>query len=181
MTSKYRLIVAMIYFLLCPLAYSKAHMSIDIAQPIHSAEPRHIRGFLASFNYDPQRFQWRKFNIYFSASAGRFWDNHSSHNNATNIYAIAPVIRYLFDQYYLLTPYFELSIGVGYLTQTHFAQRNLGMHFTFQDQLGLGLAFGKEQQISMGAHALHYSNASLSRHNGGITIPLMLDIAYQFN
>ncbi|HSW71104.1 MAG TPA: acyloxyacyl hydrolase, partial [Gammaproteobacteria bacterium] len=78
-----------------------------------------------------------------------------------------------------LTPYIELSIGAAYLSNTRFAGRNLGIHFSFQDRAGVGITFGSKQQFSLGAHVVHYSNGSLSAHNSGITIPLMVDLSYK--
>jgi lipid A 3-O-deacylase len=67
------------------------------------------------------------------------------------------------------------------LNHTRLDDRNLGIHFAFQDRFGIGAFLGASDNISLGVHAVHYSNAHLSIHNSGITIPLVLDIGYRFS
>ena len=90
------------------------------------------------------------------------------------------MIRYTFKRHGPALPYLELSIGLAYLNHTRFDDRNLGMHFSFQDRMGVGAFLGKSEQLSIGVHAVHYSNAHLASNNSGITIPLTLDIGYRF-
>ena len=97
-----------------------------------------------------------------------------------NIYSFAPVIRYTFRRHGPILPYLELSLGIAYLNHTRLDDRNLGIHFSFQDRMGLGILIGATEQLSAGIHAVHYSNAHLSEHNSGITVPLVLDIGYRF-
>jgi hypothetical protein len=67
------------------------------------------------------------------------------------------------------------------MNQTRIENRNLGIHFSFQDRMGLGALLGGSEKFSLGVHAVHYSNSHLSAHNSGISIPLVLDIGYRFN
>jgi hypothetical protein len=143
-------------------------------------EPPHLLGYQLTFNYDPQRFQWRKFNIYFDGGYSHLWLTHSSPYSSIDIYSIAPVIQYTFKKRGPMVPYLTLSIGLSYLSQTQFEQRKLGIHYAFQDRIGLGVYVGEKKQFSLGFHAAHYSNACLSKHNSGITIPIMMDIGYWF-
>lgn len=143
-------------------------------------EPEHLRGFQFMFDYDPQTLKWRKFNVYFDAGYTHFSDSETPYYSSISIYSIAPVVRYNFKKRWVLQPYLELSIGAAYLNHTRFEDRNLGMHFAFQDRVGLGIAVGEEKQFSLGIHTVHYSNAHLSENNSGITVPLMLDVSYRF-
>jgi lipid A 3-O-deacylase len=97
-----------------------------------------------------------------------------------NIYSVAPVVRYSFNRRGSIKPFLELSVGLSYLNHTHFEDRKLGIHFAFQDRLGVGALLGKAERFSLGVHAVHYSNAHLSGHNSGVSIPLVLDIGYRF-
>ncbi len=132
-------------------------------------------------NYDPDRFKWRQFNVYFDGGFSHFWITNTPYYTTVNIYSIAPVVRYTFRRRGPLFPYLELSIGVAYLNHTHIDNRNLGIHFAFQDRLGIGALVGSSKRLSLGIHAVHYSNARLSGHNSGITVPLELDIGYRFS
>src|SRR5437870_8980585 len=97
-------------------------------------------------------------------------------NGSINILAIAPVIRYyFFPKTSRFSPYFEASICASYLSRTRIVDRNLGEHFSFQDEIGLGTAYGDHQQWYATLSALHYSNGSLSAMNAGITVPLILN------
>src|SRR5690606_22188950 len=96
-----------------------------------------------------------------------------------NIYSLAPVIRYTFNRHSYFRPYLDISIGIAYLNHTRFEDRNLGMHFSFQDRMGVGTYIGASEQFSVGVHAVHYSNAHLADHNSGVTVPLALDIGYR--
>lgn len=144
-------------------------------------EPPHLLGYQLMLNYDPDRFKWRRFNLYFDGGFSHFWVTNTPYYTTVNIYSVAPVIRYTFKKRGPILPYLELSIGVAYLNHTHIDHRNLGIHFAFQDRMGIGALFGASERWSMGIHALHYSNARLSSHNSGFTMPVVLDIGYRFS
>ena len=143
-------------------------------------EPPNLHGYQIMFDYDPQRFKWRKFNVYFDAGYSHFTDSNTPYYSTISIYSIAPVARYSFRKRGPFQPFLDLSIGLSYLNHTHFEDRNLGIHFAFQDRAGVGVLLGTDRQASVGIHAVHYSNAHLSNHNSGITIPLVLDVSYRF-
>lgn len=151
----------------------------NLSIPVHSTEPTNLHGYQLMLNYDPQAFLWRQFNVYFDGGFSHFYVN-TAHNSTINIYSIAPVIRYTFKKHWQLHPYLELSIGLAYLNQTRIEDRNLGIHFAFQDRMGIGTLIGPSEKLSIGVHAVHYSNAHLSDNNQGISIPLVLDIGYRF-
>lgn len=156
------------------------YYGVNFSYPLAKKDPPYLNGYQLMFNYDPQRFKWRKFNVYFDVGFSHFWINNKPYYTTMNIYSIAPVIRYTFKKRGPVFPYLEMSIGLSYLNHTRLDNRNLGIHFSFQDRLGIGAFIGTSKQFSLGIHALHYSNARLSEHNSGISIPLMLDIGYRF-
>lgn len=148
--------------------------------PLITKEPNSLRGYQLMLNYDPQRFKWKQFNLYFDGGFSHFSVNDTPYYTTLNIYSIAPVVRYSFKRQGLVSPYMELSVGLSYLNHTHLQNRNLGIHFAFQDRLGIGALLGASENFSVGLHAVHYSNAHLSSNNSGITIPLVLDLGYRF-
>lgn len=136
-----------------------------------------LRGYQVMLSYDPDQFKWQNFNIYFD---GGFTYFHSEKGYPTvNVYAIAPVVRYSLPRNCFLQPYFEISVGLSYINHTRLEKRNLGIHFAFQDRFGLGAMFGPNQQLSLGIHVVHYSNAHFSSHNSGITVPILFDLGYR--
>jgi hypothetical protein len=129
--------------------------------------------------YDPQTLTWKNLNVYFDGGFSHF-SSTSSHHSSINIYSIAPIFRIYVKNSSIILPFLELSIGFSYLNQTRIEKRNLGIHFAFQDLIGIGTFIGRAEHLTIGLHAVHYSNAHLSTHNSGITIPLALDVGYRF-
>ncbi|MBX3709772.1 MAG: acyloxyacyl hydrolase [Gammaproteobacteria bacterium] len=170
-----------VVLLLPSLSIAAPHYGATLSIAALSKEPSHLRGAQLMLNYDPQKFQWRQFNIYFDGGFSHFWTTNKSHYTDLNIYSVAPVIRYTFKKRGLFLPYLELSIGLSYLSRTRIDNRNLGIHFAFQDRIGMGTSFGTADQFLLGVHAVHYSNACLAEHNSGLSMPLVLDIGYRFS
>ena len=175
-----KLTLALLSLLLSQLVLATPYYGATFSYSLITKEPPHLHGYQLMFNYDPQQFKWRHFNVYFDGGFSHFWITNTPYYTTVNIYSLAPVVRYTFKKRGPFLPFLELSIGLAYLNHTHLDDRNLGIHFAFQDRVGIGAyLFGKEQ-VSIGIHALHYSNAHLSSHNSGITVPLVLDIGYRF-
>jgi len=152
-----------------------------VSLPVITKDPENLHGLNAGLWYDPETLVWRQFHLYFDLLGAHYWVSGSSvPYHDINIIAVSPVVRYLFKEHFTVIPYLELSVGLAYLSNTRFANRNLGMHFSFQDRGGVGLMMGQNKQFALGVHIVHYSNASLSSHNSGITIPLMVDASYKF-
>ncbi len=153
---------------------------VSVSAPVIDKDPPHLHAYRGSVWYQPQSLVWSHFHIYFDASAAHWWVADTSRHRSLNILALAPIVRYYFTTNSYFSPYLNASIGVSYLSQTKIADQNLGMHFAFQDQLGLGATLGKTQQLSVTLTAMHYSNCSLARWNAGITVPMMVEVDYGF-
>jgi hypothetical protein len=167
--------------LLSTLCSAAPYYGATLSIPLITKEPENLRGFQFMLSYDPQKYQWRKFNVYFDGGFSHFTSNTLPYYSTVNIYSLAPVIRYTFRRRGPILPYLEMSIGPAYLNHTRLDGRNLGIHFAFQDRMGVGALLGKSERLSLGVHAVHYSNARLSAHNSGLTVPLVLDIGYRFD
>jgi len=143
-------------------------------------DPDNLHGYRGSLWYQPQSLVWKNVSVYFAGSAGHWWSEGASRHHSLNIYAVAPILRFYIARAQLFDTFVEASIGVSYLTRTRFNDRNLGMHFSFQDELGIGATFGKARNYYATLSALHYSNGSMCSMNAGITAPLMLTAGYRF-
>lgn len=71
-------------------------------------------------------------------------------------------------------------MGGAYLSNSYFGGRNLGSTLEFQDMGGVGLAFGAKKQFYLTVQSLHYSNANISSHNSGFSVPCLMTIGYNF-
>lgn len=148
--------------------------------PIISKDPPHLHGFRAAINYQPPGLMWEHLSIYFDVGYGHWWLTGNHPNRCISIYSAAPYFRFYFVKKPTFSPYIEVSIGPSYINRTRFDDYNQGMHFSFQDQITLGCAFGHAQNFYFAFTALHYSNGSMSNSNAGITVPLILNIGYRF-
>lgn len=166
--------------LLPNIVFSSPHYGINFSYGLIGSEPSTLHGAQLMASYDPDRYKWRQFNVYFDGGISHFWITNTSTHSSLNILSAAPVVRYTFKQHGPILPYLELSIGVSYLSATRLDDRNLGIHFAFQDRAGIGAFLGYSKHFTLGIHALHYSNAHLANHNSGMTMPLVLDIGYRF-
>lgn len=178
---RYKLLVTLSALFLPGFSYATDGVpsyGVTASYAAYSSEPTVLHGYQLMLNYDPQRFKWRQFNVYFDGGFSHFWGNPP--NSTINIYSAAPVIRYTFKKHGIVHPYLELSVGLSYLNHTRISNRNQGIHFAFQDRMGIGTFLGKSEQYTVGIHAVHYSNAHLSEHNSGISLPLVLDVGYRF-
>lgn len=174
----------LILILFCSIFSSSTYAAYgaSFVLPLETSTPPYLRGYQVMLNYDPMTLSWNRFSVYFDGGFSRFWVTNNTNNKSLNIYSIAPIVRYSFNKQGPVIPYLEFSIGASYLTKTRLDGRNLGIHFAFQDRAGIGAMWTLQnnQKILMSIKAIHYSNARLSEHNSGITVPLALDIGYQF-
>lgn len=168
------------FFIFSSNTFADGHFGVTIPSVIISKDPEQTHAYRAIVWYQPEKFAWGRFNIRFAATAGHWWTNETNYYHTINIYAVAPVFRlYMFNKPHF-SPYFEASVGPAYMNKTHFADQKLGIHFTFQDEVTIGALLGQDHGFFAAISALHYSNCSLSVHNSGITVPLILNLGYQF-
>ena len=161
------------------LSVIAGELGTNITLPLIAKDPPNLHGYRLSIWYLPDALTWDRFNVYIDTSVGHWWINGDEPNRELNIIAIVPVLRAYIQQTPTFSPYVEMSVGPSYLSRTRIDNRNLGMHYSFQDELAIGAAMGKEKRLSMSLSAMHYSNGSLSAHNSGITIPLLINISYR--
>jgi len=165
-------------YLIASTAYA-GHAGITLSGVVIGKDPDNLHTYRGALSYQPDALIWKKFDVYFAASAGHWWSEGAKKHRSLNIYAVAPVLRFYLAKTHYFDPYVELSIGPSYLTKTRFADRNLGMHFAFQDELGFGASFGEKRNYYASLSALHYSNGSMCSMNAGITAIMMLNIGYR--
>lgn len=67
-------------------------------------------------------------------------------------------------------PFFELGVGPAYLSDDDMGTKHLGSNWHFEDKFGAGLQFDTDLPVQFLYRYYHYSNAGLSRPNGGLDI-----------
>lgn len=141
---------------------------------LFSNEPTSLKGFQLFWQLQQTDLFWRRFQLIFDVGLSHL-EHHCESDRELTIFSVAPLLRYHFKPRLSHQLYFDISIGAAYLNHTQMENRNLGTHFAFQDRIGIGVLFGNHNQYNIGIHAVHYSNASLAKHNAGITMPIVLD------
>lgn len=157
-----------------------ASTGITVTAPLITKDPQNIRGGKLSLWYQPESFIWNRVRVFFDVGYGHWWVNGNFPQRQINIISAAPTLRFFFTQNNYFSTFIDASIGPSYLSEVRIGKQKLGIHFAFQDQLGLGALIGKGQRFAMSLSAMHYSNASIARKNAGITIPLLINVGYRF-
>lgn len=70
--------------------------------------------------------------------------------------------------------YFDIGIGITYLTNQEISTRNLGTKWLFEDRLGAGVLLGPRLQYEIGYRLLHYSNGYLAQVNQGLNLHMLI-------
>ena len=101
-------------------------------------------------------------------------------NKRLNAAALAGVLRFERAMSYKeIWPYIELGVGLSWLSKKEIGNRDLGLHFQFEDRIGIGMRFGENRQFDFGYKIVHFSNAYIGPSNHGINLHL-LALSYWF-
>ncbi|WP_447173329.1 acyloxyacyl hydrolase [Shewanella sp. 0m-8] len=94
------------------------------------------------------------------------WEDNSpkSKHESNHVFSLNPIFQYQWH-FKPMSLYLELGIGVAYVNNTLYLDRDLGSNWLFEDKLGLGLIVNKHHRI--GLSYSHYSNAELASANDG--------------
>lgn len=141
--------------------------------------PGNPHGFRLAYLLHPKSFTWGPAQLLFDVSYARFYSERGP-NRKINIFALAPIFKLYIYRKSFISPYLLISVGPSINSNRSFGGTDLGLLFAFQDRLGLGLSLGRKKQWFFETQFLHYSNASLSKHNPGITAPITFTLGYMF-
>ena len=141
----------------------------------HSAGTQFYRG---AIGYFPSLLTWGNFSIggeisgAYLQSSGLSSYSVCSTCNYLGIVSAAPVVRWYFGDRFI-RPYMEAGSGPSYLTHRQYVDQRLGIRYAFEDFVGGGIMFQTIFPVVIGARFYHYSNASMSTHNDGVTVPVV--------
>lgn len=91
--------------------------------------------------------------------------------NAAALAAVARIERA--QQTGIGWPYVEIGFGASWVSKTEIGGRDLGIHFQFEDRIGLGFRFGDQKEYDIGYKAIHFSNAYIGPSNHGINLHVL--------
>lgn len=99
------------------------------------------------------------------------WDFDDGPNDDLQVISAAPVFIYDFNERSNgLQAYIDYSIGFAYVSETKIDNDDLGMHFQFDNRIGLGVRFGPDQRHDLSISYRHISNAGLDSDNDGYDV-----------
>jgi len=173
-------IISATFLLLLATSADAGSFGVTLPIIVKGKDPDNLHAYRAVLWYQPTSLTWSHWSIYFAANGGHWWSSSATQYRSLNIFAIAPVFRFYPIKFSHFSPFLEASIGPAYLSKTHFSDRNLGMHFAFQDEIAAGATFGPQQRLSASLSVLHYSNGRLCAYNAGITAYAVLNLGYRF-
>lgn len=103
-------------------------------------------------------------------------------NNETFItLSVFPVLRFTFLRTRSADAYLFYSVaGPTFISHISIDGVNTGGHFTFQDNMGVGLFFGRQKKYNAEIRIGHYSNGNILPRNPGIKIPLTFNLGFTF-
>ena len=133
-----------------------------------------------TFNYQKNIFHSAKV---FSMDWGvnlSLWESNIQKEKFLTL-SIYPLLRFTFLRSKITDAYIYYSVaGPTFISHVVIDKINTGGHLTFQDNVGLGVYFGKQRTYNAEIKIGHYSNGNISTKNPGIKIPLSFNIGFTF-
>ena len=109
-----------------------------------------------------------------------YWQTRDNRENFFTI-SIFPVFRFNYLHTKPFDAYFFYTLGgPAFISKSTLDGDDTGKKFTFYDAMALGFFFGKTRQYNLEFKIAHFSNGNIFPQNGGVKIPLSLNIGYAF-
>lgn len=144
------------------------------------SDPDGLNGLNLAYLLQPDSWEWGNVDLSLNLSYGYWKTTDYAHYQTLSTYGLAPVLRWYFFNNATATPFLQGSIGAAVLSNNYFGDRALGSNVLFQDQGGIGLAFGADKEMFTSLQMLHYSNAGLAKQNSGFTAPCFITLGAYF-
>ena len=106
-----------------------------------------------------------------------------SHENRENFYTFSlfPVLKWTFIRTRQADYYFCYTVaGPAFISKKTVDGKDIGEHFTFQDNMGIGMFLGEGRTMNAELRIGHYSNGDIFPGNEGVKIPLTFVLGYSF-
>lgn len=95
--------------------------------------------------------------------------------------SVFPVFRFNFLHTKFSDSYFYYSVaGPTFMSKKVLDDYQMGSHFTFMDNMGIGTFFGKKRNINCEIKIGHYSNGNIFTENQSVKVPLSLNLGFAF-
>src|SRR5437870_11549998 len=99
----------------------------------------------------------------------RGYDESTDHRSLWEA-SVTPTLRWIAPAAGPVAVFAEAGVGVSALSATRInSERHFGSAFQFNEQGGLGVAFGEHRRFELAGYARHVSNGGIKQPNNGIT------------
>lgn len=143
----------------------------------YGSSSEHIEIFRISLQNDLNKYifdnNYKYLPSYYETSIG-YWKGKN--NASLNSFSFTPIFRYRPAKFFDVEPYLEAGVGATYISKTKIESENFGIHFQFEDIVGIGFRF---KNFDLSYRYMHYSNAGLSKYNSGVDFNV-ISISYRF-
>lgn len=96
-------------------------------------------------------------------------------------FSIFPVLRLNYLQTKFVDAYLYYTVAApSYITKTVLDDIETGKHFTFMDNMGIGVFMGERKNYNLELKIGHYSNGGLFPPNWGVKVPITMNLGYAF-
>ena len=104
--------------------------------------------------------------LYLEASLNLWRYGEEARYSSNAVLAVSPVLVKDFATFYGKAVGWEFGIGASLLDRRHFAGRDMGSVWQFEDRIGLRMTLNSAHSISL--RYMHYSNGGVNHPNPGI-------------
>lgn len=109
-----------------------------------------------------------------------YWESNIKQDHFYTL-SLFPVFKVSLFHSKPLDGYFYYSVaGPTYISKTVIDDFRMGGHFTFQDNMGTGVYFGKNRNYNFELRIGHYSNGNLYPYNEAVKVPTTFCFGYAF-
>jgi lipid A 3-O-deacylase len=99
----------------------------------------------------------------------RGYDESTDHRSLWEA-SVTPTLRWIAPATGPVAVFAEAGVGASALSATRInSERRFGSTFQFNEQGGLGVAFGEHRRFELAAYVRHVSNGGIKQPNNGIT------------
>ena len=101
-------------------------------------------------------------------------------NTDTHVVSLLPAYRYTFPKYKDIQWFIHVAIGPSIMSSKNLGYQEQGSKFIFNDYIGFGARFGKNDEWELSYAWRHLSNADIHKPNHGFDVPFYISLGRVF-
>ena len=101
-------------------------------------------------------------------------------NTDNHVFSLLPAYRYTFSEFKGIQWFIHLASGPSIMSSKNLGQQEQGSKFIFNNYIGFGARFGKNDEWELSYTWRHLSNANLFKPNNGYDVPFYFSLGRVF-